>query len=218
MRSRDIENYKKRLKLSHDQKEILIGVLLGDATLETQNNGRTYRMKIEHSFNQRKYVEHLYSIFKDWVLSRPRIRNVKLSNGKTYQSLAFSTVSHASFRFYAHQFYRGRKKIVSRSVGKLLKPKSLAYWFMDDGSIKSKQSKGIILNTQGYTKEDVEKLTRILAYRFQLEAKKRRQREGYQIYISGKSFEVFKKLVHPYILPEMKYKLPEARRTHLPKL
>lgn len=217
MRSKVIEKYKAQLKLNNEQKEVLIGILLGDATLETQNGGRTYRMKIEHSFKQRSYVEHLYRMFKDWVLTEPRIREVTLPNGKTYKNILFSTLGHRNFRFYAHQFYRDRNKVVPKLIYKWLTPKAVAYWFMDDGSAKSKQSKAVIFNTQGYGKKDVGRLVRILETKFCLEAKPRKQKEGNQIYISGRSFEKFRILVLPHILPEMQYKLPEARRTYLPK-
>ena len=217
MRSNDIERYKVNLKLNDEQKDILVGILLGDATLETQNNGRTYRIKIEHSINQMAYGEHLYQVFKNWVISPPRLRQITLSNGKKYKSMAVSTLSHGSFRFYAQQFYRGRNKIVPRLIKRWLTPKALAYWFMDDGSIKSKQSKGVIFSTQGYFKEDVLRLVKALVDLFGLQAKLRKQKEGYQIYISGNSYEKFSSLVLPHILPEMRYKLPEARRTHLPK-
>lgn len=218
MRSNQIEAYKSRLKLLPEQREVLVGVLLGDATLETQNRGMTYRVKIEHSVKQRAYADSLYQVFREWVLSPPRIRSVRLSNGKVYESIAFSTVSHGSFRFYAQQFYRHRKKVVPRLISHWLTPKALAYWFMDDGSIKSKQSKGVLFNTQGYMRKDVEMLVGVLKTRFDLEAKLRRQREGFQIYISGKSYEKFAEIVSANVLPEMKYKIPEARRTHLPKL
>ena len=45
--SRDIEEYKQHLKLTRTQREVLVGLLLGDGHLETQNGGRTYRLKIE---------------------------------------------------------------------------------------------------------------------------------------------------------------------------
>lgn len=218
MRSKDIEAYKTTLRLSSEQKEVLVGILLGDATLETQNNGRTYRVKIEHSHIQNAYEEHLYSIFKDWVLTPPRLREVKSPSGRVYRNIVFSTLSHPAFRFYAHQFYRDGKRVVPKLINKWLTPKTLAYWFMDDGSIKSKQSKGVIFNTQGYPRQDVLKLVKALESRFRLEAKPRYQKEGYQIYVSGKSYEIFKSLVSSHLLPEMKYKIPEARRTHLPKL
>jgi len=162
MRSNEIEKYKTGLKLTDLQKEVLVGVLLGDATLETQNDGRTYRMKIEHSMVQRTYAQHLYEIFKKWVLSEPRLRRVTLSNGKTYENIVFSTLSHPSLRFYAHQFYRGGKKAAPKLIKRWLTPRALAYWFMDDGSIKSKESKGVILNTQGYAKHDVLRLIKVL--------------------------------------------------------
>ena len=218
MRSNEIEEYKTRLKLTDLQKEVLIGVLLGDAMLETQNSGRTYRMKIEHSMVQRAYAQHLYEIFKAWVLSEPRLKRVTLSNGKTYENIAFSTLSHPSLRFYAHQFYQGGNKVAPKLIKRWLTPRALAYWFMDDGSIKSRESKGVILNTQGYARHDVLRLIKVLVEKFHLEAKIRSQKEGYQIYISGKSYETFKDLVLRHMLPEMKYKIPEASRTYLPKL
>lgn len=213
MRSNEIEKYKSTLRLTEEQKEVLIGILLGDATLETQNNGKTYRLKIEHSLKQKAYAEHLYNLFKDWARAKPWERKVTLSNGKTYTNIVFSTLSHQSLRFYAHQFYRGGIKVVPKIIGRWLTPKAVAYWFMDDGSIKSKQSKGVIFNTHCYQKREINRLIRVLSEKFHLEAKLRSQREGCQVYVSGKSYEKFTKLVLPHILPEMTYKIPEARRT-----
>lgn len=218
MRSKAIEEYKAQLKLSDVQKDILVGILLGDATLETQNNGRTYRLKVEHGLSQKAYLDHLYNVFKDWVPTPPRLRSLTSPSGRIYENIRFSTLSHDSLRFYAHQFYRVGKRRVPKLIARWLTPRALAYWYMDDGSIKSKQSKGVIFNTQGYSQHDVLRLAKILETLFHLEAKPRKQTEGYQIYISGRSYERFKDLVSPYILPEMMYKIPVARRTHLPKL
>lgn len=88
---------------------------------------------------------------------------------------------------------------------------------MDDGSIKSRESKGVILNTQAFQLADVERLIQSLQLKFDLQAWIRNQREGWQIYISGNSYEKFSALIAPYVLPEMLYKLPLPRRTQLPK-
>lgn len=207
MRSREIEAYKQKLKLTDLQREILVGLLLGDACLETQNHGRTYRLKIEHSITQAPYAQHLYGCFKEWVLQEPKIK-IQTIKGKAYQKLWFTTVSHAAFRFYAQQFYRNRRKVVPKLIKRLLTERGLAYWFMDDGSIKSKQSKAVIFNTQGFAEQDVAKLIRVLREKFGLEAKQRRQREGQQIYISGRSYGRFRSLVERHLIPEMCYKLP----------
>lgn len=214
--SRAIEEYKQRLRLSKHQREALVGLLLGDGYLETQNGGRTYRLKIEQSDAHRSYVQHLYELFEAWVLTPPQVK-VCRSGEHTTCKWWFQTVSHGAFRFYAQQFYREGRKVVPKLIARLLKPRGLAYWFMDDGSIKSAQSKAVVLNTQGFSKEEVSRLARTLRERFALEAYLRRQQEGYQIVISGKSLDRFIELVGHYLIPDMFYKLPRKGRTTLPK-
>ena len=108
MRSNKIEAYKNTLKLSDEQKEILIGVLLGDGHLETQNHGRTYRLKIEHALYQEEYTLWLYEKFKAWVLTPPQEKRHTVFS-QMYREHWFSTISHGAFRFYAQQFYRKHK-------------------------------------------------------------------------------------------------------------
>lgn len=217
MRSLAIEAYKKVLVLSSEQREILVGVLLGDACLETQNMGRTYRMKIEQSARHESYVRHLYEVFQPWVLTPPRIKECVACNGSKSFSWAFNTVSHEAFRFYAHQFYDGVKKRVPGLIHRWLTPRGLAYWFMDDGSMKSNQSKGVLFNTHCFELGDVERLIGCLQTNFKLQASVRRQQDGNQIYVSGASFEDFVKWIDPFILVDMRYKVPQSRRTRLPK-
>ena len=214
--SKTIEQHKEKLKLTDEQKEILVGLMLGDGCLETQNKGRTFRLKIEQSLDHQAYVHHLYHLFSEWVLTPPRIKE-KVSKNSKSQNLAFQTVSHEAFRFFAHQYYKDGKKQVPKLIHRWLTPKAIAYWFMDDGSIKSKESKAVIFNTQGFIGSEVEILIKVLHGKFSLQANLRKQKDCFQIYISGKSFEVFVDLISPYLIEEMKYKLPSPRRTQLPK-
>ena len=69
MHSRAIEPYKRGLQLWGTHQEILVGLLLGDACLETQNGGRTYRLKIEQSARHAPYVHHIHELFSEWVLT-----------------------------------------------------------------------------------------------------------------------------------------------------
>lgn len=217
MRSSEIEAYKKTLTLSPKQREILVGILLGDGHLETSNKGRTYRLKIEQSERHRTYIAHLYECFRQWVRTAPQ-EKVARSGDCVSRNWWFQTLSHSAFRFYAHQFYGKGKKSVPDLIHHYLTPRALAYWYMDDGSIKSAESKGVIFNTQGYMPCEVEMLSSVLKNSFDLDAKPRRQKEGYQIYVSGRSFERFLGWIDPFIIPEMRYKLPLTRRTQMPKL
>jgi len=46
--SKMVKAYKNSIiELSNIQKEASIGLLLGDASIQTQNNGKTYRLKFE---------------------------------------------------------------------------------------------------------------------------------------------------------------------------
>jgi LAGLIDADG DNA endonuclease family len=207
MYSRDIEAHKLSLSLSDEQREVLVGTLLGDVHLETQNRGRTYRVKFEYSAKHRLYADHLYELFREWILSPPQVK-VDASHNNVW----FQTVSHPAFRFYAHQFTCDGRKCVPSLIHRFLKPRSIAYWFMDDGSVKSRESKGVLFNTQGFVKQDVERLIGALRRRFQLEARARTQKDGIQIYVSGTSYERFREIVDPYIIPSMRYKIPTKFR------
>jgi hypothetical protein len=208
MNSLDIEKRKSSLKLTGKQRDVLIGVLLGDAHLETQNEGRTYRVKFEYSVKHRLYADHLYETFKAWVLTPP-----KTKQDDSHNNIWFQTVSHGAFRFFAHQFYDGRKKCVPKLIHRYLTGRAIAYWFMDDGSIKSRESKGVIFNTQCFTRNDVDRLVNCLCNDFALEASIRKQKDGLQIYVSGKSYERFLEIVEPYLHPSMRYKIPVVRKT-----
>lgn len=208
MYSREIEKRKSSLKLTDIQREVLVGVLLGDAHLETQNQGRTYRVKFEYSAGHSEYAHHLHELFKEWIRTPPQSKQ-----DETHNTIRFQTVSHPAFRFYAHQFYDGRKKCVPGLIHRYLSERAIAYWFMDDGSIKSRESKGVLFNTQGFDRNDVQRLIHALSRTFGLEAKERKQKEGWQIYISGNSYERFREIVDSHIVPSMRYKIPVDRKT-----
>ena len=215
MRSRAIEAYKRTLRLSNVQRETLVGILLGDACLETQNAGRTYRLKIEQGVTHADYVQHLYVVLRDWVMSPPRPKQGQ-TRGATTLNLAFQTVSHTELSPYGLLFYRDRRKIVPEPIGDLLTARGLAYWYMDDGSMKSSESKGVLFNTQAFCSQDVDRLIEVLT-KFGLMARRRHQSDGIQIYVSGTSYERFVELVDPYVIEAMRYKEPQPRRTQLPK-
>ena len=217
MHSRAIEQYKRGLRLTEAHQEILVGLLLGDGCLETQNAGRTYRLKIEQSARHEAYVRHIHELFSEWVLRPPRRRLSRASNGTISINWAFQTVSHEAFQPFGLQFYGGGRKKVPGLIADLLTPRGFAYWFMDDGSMKSAESKGVVLNTQAYTAGDVERLIAVLRSRCGLQAKIREQSDGPQIYVAGRSYERVSEVIEPFLLEEMRYKMPHARRTHLPK-
>ena len=218
MFSQKIEKHKKKLKVNKEIRDIIVGTLLGDGTLETQNKGRTYRLKIEHSIKQKEYVDWLYSKLKDFVLTPPKKR-LREKDGKKWWSYGFSTISVGNFRFFGQQFYdeKGKKRI-PKIIKKLLTPRAMAIWFMDDGSSKSRKHKGFVIHTLGFSKRDLKRLQRVLKEKFGLESQLHRQNKyqklRWRLYIPGSQRVKFLRLIQPYLLPEFDYKLGP---TQLPK-
>ena len=216
MRSNIIESYKETLKLSDLQKEVLIGVLLGDGHLETQNGGRTYRLKIEHSSLQKEYVDWLYQVFKEWITTPPRERT-QIVLGVSYNKYGFSTLSHGAFRFYAQQFYQNKKKVLPKAIHKWLSPIAMAVWYMDDGSIKSNRHRALIINTQSFSIPDLKRLIIIFKDRYGIEMKLRKQSrksiEIYQLITTSNTVAKFVDIIREHILPSMQYKLGKLGNT-----
>lgn len=221
MRSKKNELYAAQLKLTDVQRELLVGTLLGDAHLESQNSGRTYRLKIEHSFKQKEYVEWLATHFQEWLLTPAHDRmHTSMIRGeqKTHQKFLFNTVGSSAFRFYAQQFYRNRRKIVPSRIARMLAPRALAVWYMDDGSIKSRHHRSAFLNTQGFDDVSIDRLQDALFKTYGIKTTIRKQRDGKQIYLISETAEMFFTLIKPYIIPAMEYKIPKVWLTHVHKM
>jgi hypothetical protein len=216
----ELRRYKEVLKLTKTQREVIVGLLLGDGSMQTQNNGRTYRLiHVQGGRKKGVYTNHLFEVFGPWVPTPPKPSPPRLGGGnyERSESWRLSTLSHGDLRFYGKLFYKNGTKRVPRGIKKFLTARGLAYLYMDDGSTKSRQSKGVFLNTQSFTLEEVKLLCMVLLSKFGIQASPKKtpsQEEkgaGWQIYISGKCYEAFSQLISPYLLPELTYKLPHPR-------
>ena len=199
-------------KLTKLQHEILVGILLGDASLQTESNGRTYRLRISQSEQHKDYLFHLYEKFKNLTDSPPvQYQFVDLRNpGKTYTRWSFSTTQHNCFRFYGQQFYGGKKKKVPKLIHRWLTGTAIAYWYMDDGAQKWKgKSLAMRFCTDSFTKSDVQLLADVLKQKFQLKTSLQKQRDGWRIYISSCSYQIIKDLIFDDVELSMRYKFPQ---------
>lgn len=207
------------MELNKKQKEIFYGLILGDLHVTQYHrkldNGTSYRLYFEQGNNHKDYLYHLYKIYQPLVKTSPK-QNKK---GNWY----FHSLTLRDEPICA-KFYKGNIKRIPLDLFDYLTPLGLAYWFMDDGSIKSKESKGIYLNTQSFTYDEVLFLCKGLESKFFLkvwpspcyEKGKKHYTERkilyHQIYISGHSYEILKVLIYKYLIPSMQYKFPKKRK------
>jgi hypothetical protein len=218
--SKALREYKAKLtSLTRIQFETLIGLALGDISIQTQNKGRTYRIKFEWGNINRKYAFHIYKVFKEWILTEPQKRIRTNKNGNQITTWYFQTFSHEAFNPLANLFIgsTGKKTITANLIINNLTPRGLAYWFQDDGGkldYSPNQGKGIVLNTQSFTKNEVQQLANELQTKFGLICWVKPNKGKSVIVISGESFEKFVALVDPFIIPSMRDKLPSPRKNN----
>ena len=214
LRGKYLINYKKKLKLTLIQKDILIGTLLGDATIVKQKS-INFNIKFEQKIANQDYINFLYEIFEPYVGTPPRVRNIKDNKTKSRQSIWFRTYRHIDFKFYYDLFYIKdsktllKKKRVPKNIHKFLTARALAYWFMDDGT-KYKNSNNIYsyyLSTQGFFLEDQKILVKALKINFDIMVNIHKDRSKYKLYILAISKKKFIKLIKEFIHPCFLYKL-----------
>lgn len=220
LRGIQLIEYKKTLQLTTIQKEILVGTLLGDATI-SKSKSIALNVKFEQKLANQEYVNHLYEIFQPYVGTPPRVRNITGGGAKDRQSIWFRTYRHIDFKFYYDLFYRKtnqknsadlRKKRVPKLIHKFLTPRALAYWFMDDGSYyynksKNSQQKVYYFNTQSFSYEDIKILKKALKLNFNFDTNIYRDRKYYLLYIQPQSTDDFINLIKSFIIEIFDYKL-----------
>lgn len=207
-----VQEYKNTLTLKHHLFELSIGVLLGDASIQTQDGGKTYRLKFSQSQNKHaEYLHHLHNQFHEWVLSDPFFDEKR-------KMLNFQTISHKDFKKLAEIFVLNdqeklcKKHIKPLFVENYLTPRAFAYWIMDDGGRSSYnidyERKGFALNTHGFPKDQVEILCQGLKTRYDLNCWLKPNKNKWIIVISGHDHEKMKNLIGEFLIPSMFHKIP----------
>jgi len=83
---------------------------------------------------------------------------------------------------------------------------------MDDGGLldynKNSKNQSLVLNTHGFTFEEVNNMAVELNSKFNLETYLKLNKRRYIIVIKSESFSKFLDLTYSYIIPSMRYKLP----------
>jgi hypothetical protein len=185
--------------LTSAQHAILIGSLLGDGTLRRQGNNRINALlEVNHAYKHKAYVDWKWQHFRDFVLTPPKARQ-----GKGVRiAYRFTTRSLPLFTAYYNRFYMYGKKCIPNDLK--LNPLSLAVWFMDDGSrIRS----AFYLNTQQFTLLEQQFLQDLLLKTFGFNSALNRDKTYFRIRISTESSKSMQKLIEPYVVPCIRYKL-----------
>lgn len=192
-------------KLSKEQRETLMGLLLGGLKIELDEMERNQNQAIQFVFRENFKIHfflkrHIYNQFREWLSHTEKLEDEDDAGENDNIPCRFTTISHSCFQFYADQFWPQGRPVIPKLIHRWVTPRVLAYWYMYSGYRTS--SGDILLKFKG-DKDDVLRIVKTLKVKA-LDCRLRRK--GYVLWIGllGSNAVQFWKLVEPFILMELK--------------
>lgn len=179
------------MTLTNQQKNILIGSILGDGYLsKPKTENQNSYLAIQRSIKDENYLIYQYNIFKEFCNKEYSYTDYfNKETNKIYHHIAFNTRADKIFTEYRKLWYPNNVKVIPNNLE--LNPEIIAIWICDDGHVclRSKNSIRISLATQGFMKDEVYYLSGLLdkRYNFKSEVRKsNKDKEQYAIYLNNK--------------------------------
>ena len=189
------------------KQEILFGLLLGNASLQSYTSGKTWRIRFSQA--NVDYLFHLYSVFKEHVKTPPK---ESISDSGHIKWTFNTTVNPLGLKF-SKLFYKKnkrKKKMPSRKDLELyLSPIGLAYWFMDTGSLKSNAIKCVsyYLCTDCFNLDELKVIREVFKEKYDIDINFHKQRSNYRVYIPKRESKKFYNLIEKHVYISLRYKL-----------
>nr|YP_010424001.1 hypothetical protein NQV51_mgp08 [Aspergillus sclerotioniger]USH57599.1 hypothetical protein [Aspergillus sclerotioniger] len=188
---------------------IIFGSLLGDGYAEKRLKGVGTRISFYQESSHVDYLLYLHKFFSQLGYCNDKIPVITTRlgvKGKVRKIIRFHTWSFTSFDWIHTEWYSNGIKIVPNNIGKYLTPLALAIWIMDDGS---KVGNSLKLSTNSFSYNECLILTKALNNNFNIKAtiQATGAKDQYVIYVLKQSMTNLRKIVSPYIIPSMKYKI-----------
>lgn len=206
--SRKIVKTPSKLKLTKEQREILVGMLLGGLQIVTDDEKKKFAICFEFSEDSeihsvlRRYIHDQYH---EWLVNRD-----ELVDGRNDVPCYFRSISHTYFSFYAEQFWPNGQPVIPKLVHRWLSPRVLAYWYMYGGYRTSKGD--ILLKVRG-SQEGVDRIMKTLKLK-SLDCQVKRKGKFFWIGFLGSNATWFWKLVEPFILGDLRDVLQAGGTSH----
>lgn len=193
--------------LSDIQRQIIIAKLLGDGSFSSKKDAMQY----SHLLEKKEYCDWINSNLTDIYSSSCEDKSSKGRFTKKSLYKSWTKVNKTVKDLYPI-IVNGKKKIFPESLIKEFTPLMLAILYMDDGNI-TYTSAGNPQYHFSFCDFDNKSLTNFqtLFSNFGIETSVTECKKGYKyLHISVKSHQLFSDLIAPYVVPCMKYKLPES--------
>jgi len=201
---------------SDNNLDILAGFVLGDGNIQknAQATSDIYRIRKTHGMSQLEYCEFSAEILNTTV----SFHGKSGYTGETQPTCQTKSL-FINPQFISSFYNKGGKKQIYDECEEYFSERTLALWYMDDGSAGIYNDKGAnsTLNTQGFSYEEHEILQRILKNKFDLDCRiadenKKDGRHYNFLAFNNENSRKLHNMIQEYIHPSMYYKLlPEFR-------
>lgn len=194
---------------------VVLGSLLGDLSISRAHKTASPRLAFTHCMAQVEYARHKTEVlsrlgwdFREGVVTSGYNPGRLGCRGRTASMPVFEQVWNLTRA-------EGPKSVTEAWLNRL-DDRSLAYWYMDDGSVSWSRYTGdvssISLHTQGYTQDSNELLARWLGDHGVSGVRVSGDGRGYPyLYMPRATAEVFLQRVTPYAHSSMAYKFSPVR-------
>ena len=192
---------------------IIVGSVLGDSHLEKRSRGVGTRIIFEQSNKNVEYLMWFHSYFSCRGYcnpEKPKLHKRIKQKEEIFFHYRINTYTFSSFNWIHDMFYtllEGKYvKIIPSNIEKYLTPLALAIWFSDDGA---KLGKGAKISTNCFKPNEILHICDILHKKYNITCSVHSGgvNKGHTLYIFTKSMPTFSKLIKPFMLPSLHYKL-----------
>jgi hypothetical protein len=129
--SRLSSSERKQILMPDDIKDVLIGILLGDAHIAKRSStGNSRLVYAQTAIAHKAYFEYVYSFFTTFCAKdyKPQSRVVRDNRtNKIYSATSFTTMQLPCFNVFRELFYLSNVKTVPNNIYELLTAKGLAF-------------------------------------------------------------------------------------------
>lgn len=218
--------------LTQEQKDVIVGSLLGDGNLLSETKGRSWRYRALQGAAQLNYIQYKYKVLQNLCGTGILYgETFDKRTQKSYQRYYFNTLVHNCLKYYGNMFYtfdetsKTFTKDVPQNVRQVLTPRALAILYQDDGALKwVNQSNAMRICTDSFSIEGVNRLKNAIKdlYGFDITTTAKSQTldgikttVGHRLFIPERSSKAFVEVIKPYVIDSMKYKVSDENKGHL---
>lgn len=206
---RAISAAKLAIQPTQEQKDIIVGTMLGDASIERAKPQHNARIRFDQTFPMHAfYLTTLYVKFLNFASKGPNvvIRKADKRTGNVYSQMQWKSVTLPCLNIFHDMFYSNGRKIVPSNIASMLTVRALAYWIMDDGGKGSNGETN--LHTRSFTLQEVQLLQDALFTNFELRTRLIEKTPGqWIIVIPVRQVRRLRDIVSPYMCVSMMHKI-----------